>query len=290
MARIRSGKPAVCRSRARCSRRLEFEVSREFGDADEPERDAFANIRFESRLRGAGRPVQDAVRSRRADRRRQPRLRHTARSRAAARAGPRPRRDGPRAPGRPPRRLPGGVLRPRRRQRPHVRRPAAGSDALAGRVVVVAVRVEPPSGAGRRCRWAARSSPAIWTIRSACADAPCSAKASSSIACSSTDVGCAAASRPSWALGPVSLVLGVHDRIGPARRHGRRPAKRCRASSRPAGTWPRTWVLTGERKDGRVDPEHSLFDDGLGALEFVARIEGCRSRGRRRRPPCPAPS
>jgi phosphate-selective porin len=34
-----------------------------------------------------------------------------------------------------------------------------------------------------------------------------------------------------------------------------------------------TWVLTGERKDGRVDPEHSIFRDGLGALELVARVE-----------------
>jgi phosphate-selective porin len=34
-----------------------------------------------------------------------------------------------------------------------------------------------------------------------------------------------------------------------------------------------TWVLTGERKDGRVDPEHSLFGDGRGALELIARVE-----------------
>ena len=34
-----------------------------------------------------------------------------------------------------------------------------------------------------------------------------------------------------------------------------------------------TWVVTGERKDGRVDPEHGLFGDGLGALELTARIE-----------------
>jgi phosphate-selective porin len=33
------------------------------------------------------------------------------------------------------------------------------------------------------------------------------------------------------------------------------------------------WVLTGERKDGRVDPEHSFFRDGSGALELVARLE-----------------
>ena len=34
-----------------------------------------------------------------------------------------------------------------------------------------------------------------------------------------------------------------------------------------------TWVLTGERKDGRVDPEHGVFADGYGALELVARVE-----------------
>ena len=34
-----------------------------------------------------------------------------------------------------------------------------------------------------------------------------------------------------------------------------------------------TWVLTGERKDGRVEPAHGLFDDGLGALELTARLE-----------------
>ena len=34
-----------------------------------------------------------------------------------------------------------------------------------------------------------------------------------------------------------------------------------------------TWVLTGERKDGRVNPENSLFDAGYGALELVARLE-----------------
>jgi phosphate-selective porin len=33
------------------------------------------------------------------------------------------------------------------------------------------------------------------------------------------------------------------------------------------------WVITGERKQGRVEPEHSLFADGLGALELVARVE-----------------
>jgi phosphate-selective porin OprO and OprP len=34
-----------------------------------------------------------------------------------------------------------------------------------------------------------------------------------------------------------------------------------------------TYVLTGERKDGRVNPEHSLFGDGHGALELIARLE-----------------
>jgi phosphate-selective porin OprO/OprP len=34
-----------------------------------------------------------------------------------------------------------------------------------------------------------------------------------------------------------------------------------------------TWVLTGERKDGRVEPAHSVFADGNGALELTARFE-----------------
>jgi phosphate-selective porin len=34
-----------------------------------------------------------------------------------------------------------------------------------------------------------------------------------------------------------------------------------------------TWVLTGERKDGRVDPEHGLFGDGYGAFELIGRVE-----------------
>ena len=34
-----------------------------------------------------------------------------------------------------------------------------------------------------------------------------------------------------------------------------------------------TWVLTGERKDGRVDPENSVFGGGIGALELIARAE-----------------
>jgi hypothetical protein len=34
-----------------------------------------------------------------------------------------------------------------------------------------------------------------------------------------------------------------------------------------------TWVLTGERKDGRVNPENSVFGDGYGALELVRALE-----------------
>jgi phosphate-selective porin len=34
-----------------------------------------------------------------------------------------------------------------------------------------------------------------------------------------------------------------------------------------------TWVLTGEHKDGRVDPESSVFGGGIGALELIARAE-----------------
>jgi phosphate-selective porin OprO/OprP len=34
-----------------------------------------------------------------------------------------------------------------------------------------------------------------------------------------------------------------------------------------------TWTITGERKDGRVEPRRSLFDGGRGALELTARLE-----------------
>ncbi len=37
-----------------------------------------------------------------------------------------------------------------------------------------------------------------------------------------------------------------------------------------------TWVVTGERKDGRAEPRHGLFQGGAGAIEVAARVEDLR--------------
>ena len=37
-----------------------------------------------------------------------------------------------------------------------------------------------------------------------------------------------------------------------------------------------TWVMTGEKKHGRVDPKRALFQGGAGAFELAARLEGLR--------------
>jgi phosphate-selective porin len=76
----------------------------------------------------------------------------------------------------------------------------------------------------------------------------------------------------SWAHGPASLsgeYMKVSDdrlAMGPA---GEELPGITASGWYVAGTW----VLTGERKDGRVNPENSLFGDGFGALELVARLE-----------------
>jgi phosphate-selective porin OprO/OprP len=75
-----------------------------------------------------------------------------------------------------------------------------------------------------------------------------------------------------WARGPVSLTwehMTVSDqRLGMGTDGGDLPDLR-------ATGWyiAGTWTLTGERKDGRVDPRRSLFDGGHGALELTARLE-----------------
>jgi len=76
----------------------------------------------------------------------------------------------------------------------------------------------------------------------------------------------------SWAHGPASLsweYMRVSDeRLGMSASGDALP-------SIVATGWyvAGTWVVTGERKDGRVDPEHSVFRNGFGALELVARVE-----------------
>jgi phosphate-selective porin len=37
-----------------------------------------------------------------------------------------------------------------------------------------------------------------------------------------------------------------------------------------------TWTLTGERKDGRIEPRRQLLHGGLGAVELALRVEGLR--------------
>jgi phosphate-selective porin OprO/OprP len=75
-----------------------------------------------------------------------------------------------------------------------------------------------------------------------------------------------------WARGPVSIswehMTVTDQRLGMAIDGSALPGVR-------ATGWyvAGTWTLTGERKDGRVDPRHSLFDGGRGALELTARIE-----------------
>jgi phosphate-selective porin OprO/OprP len=76
----------------------------------------------------------------------------------------------------------------------------------------------------------------------------------------------------SWIHGPASVygeymtVSDQRNEMGPS--GGALP-------SVTASSWyvAGTWVLTGERKNGRVNPERSLFDGGKGALELVARFE-----------------
>jgi len=76
----------------------------------------------------------------------------------------------------------------------------------------------------------------------------------------------------SWAHGPTSLsweYMRVSDQ-----RLGMGASGEALPGIRSSGWYAAgTWVLTGERKDGRVDPEHSLFGDGIGALELIARVE-----------------
>jgi len=76
----------------------------------------------------------------------------------------------------------------------------------------------------------------------------------------------------SWAHGPASL-YGEYMKVSDDRL-AMGPAGEALPAITASGWYVAgTWVLTGERKDGRVNPENSLFDDGYGALELVARLE-----------------
>jgi phosphate-selective porin OprO/OprP len=75
-----------------------------------------------------------------------------------------------------------------------------------------------------------------------------------------------------WAHGPVSLTwerMTVTDqRLGMGTDGAAMP-------NLQATGWylAGSWTITGERKDGRVEPRRSLFDGGRGALELTARLE-----------------
>jgi phosphate-selective porin OprO/OprP len=75
-----------------------------------------------------------------------------------------------------------------------------------------------------------------------------------------------------WAHGPASL-SGEYMKVSDDRLE-MGPAGEALPGIAASGWYvAATWVLTGERKDGRVNPENSLFGDGYGALELVARVE-----------------
>ena len=75
-----------------------------------------------------------------------------------------------------------------------------------------------------------------------------------------------------WAHGPVSLtwerMTVTDERLGMGTDGG------ALTDIRATGWYlAGTWTVTGERKDGRVEPRNSLFDGGSGALELTARVE-----------------
>jgi phosphate-selective porin OprO and OprP len=76
----------------------------------------------------------------------------------------------------------------------------------------------------------------------------------------------------SWAHGPASL-SGEWMRVSDQRLDMGPAGEALPVLSATGWYVAATWVLTGERKDGRVNPEHSLFGDGRGALELIARVE-----------------
>ena len=75
-----------------------------------------------------------------------------------------------------------------------------------------------------------------------------------------------------WSLGPVSL-SGERDVVTDQRR-GMGLEGDDLPGVRATGWYVAgTWTLTGETKDGRVNPRESLFDGGWGAVQIAGRIE-----------------
>ena len=250
--------------------KVEFEVSREFGDAEEPERDAFANVRFtrafELRAGQFKMPFgHDALIG-------GANLDFVYRSLAGRQLAP--GRDlGVMAHGRSKGRrfaYQAGVFR-RDGDNARTSQTRGGRLALAGRVVVA-----PFAGSATRALSAVEIGGAVVT-----------SDLDDSLGLRGRTMfgegvffdrvfvngrrlrrGLEAA----WAHGPASLsgeYMTVSDQ-----RLGMGAAGETLPSVTASGWYVAgTWVLTGERKDGRVEPEHSLFGDGYGALELVARVE-----------------
>jgi phosphate-selective porin OprO/OprP len=250
--------------------KIEFEVSREFGDADEPERDAFANIRFARafELRAGQFKVpfgHDALIG-------GANLDFVYRSLAGRQLAP--GRDlGVMAHGRSKGRrfaYQAGLFR-RDGDNARTSQTRGGRLALAGRVVVA-----PFAASANRALSAVEVGGAVVT-----------SDLDDSLGLRGRTVfgegvffdrvfvdgrrlrrGIEAA----WAHGPASIsgeYITVSDQ-----RLGMGAAGEVLPSVTASGWYiAGAWVLTGERKDGRVDPEHDLFGDGYGALELVARIE-----------------
>jgi phosphate-selective porin OprO and OprP len=251
-------------------KKVEFEVSREFGDADEPERDAFANVRINRALQVRAGQFKmpfghDALIG-------GANLDFVYRSLIGRQLAP--GRDlGVMAHGRSKGRwiaYQAGVFR---RDGDNARTPQTrgGRNALAGRVVVAP--------------FASSANPAVAAVEIGGAVVTSELVDSLGLRGRTTFNEGVFVDRvfvngrrlrrgveASWAHGPASLsgeYMTVSDErleMGPA---GEALPRVTASGWYVAGTW----VLTGERKDGRVNPEHSLFGDGLGALELIARVE-----------------
>jgi phosphate-selective porin OprO/OprP len=244
--------------------RVEFEVSREFGDADEPERDMFANIRFDRafELRVGQFKVpfgHDALIG-------GANLDFVFRSLAGRQLAP--GRDlGVMAHGRlKGRRLTyqAGVFR-RDGDNARTDQTRGGRNAIAGRLVVA-----PFLSSGHPALTALQVGGAVVTSELVDSLGLRGRTVFDRVFVNGRRL--RRGVEASWAHGPASL-SGEWMRVSD-QRLDMGPASEALPGLSATGWYiAATWVLTGERKDGRVNPEHSLFGDGHGALELIARIE-----------------
>ena len=79
----------------------------------------------------------------------------------------------------------------------------------------------------------------------------------------------------SWAHGPVSIA-GEYITVAEQRRHMGFSSEDLPAVLARSWYLAGTWTLTGERKKGRIEPDHPLLVGGFGAVELVARVEALR--------------